>query len=244
MPPLKGQTAFITGGASGFGETIAVALAREGVNVVIGDLNPRVEPIAREQAERSGGIVQGLQLDVGNAEQVEQALATVVQRFGALHILGNIAGIYPRATALEMTPEQWDRTINTNLRGVFLCTHFALPYMLEQRYGRIVTMSSGTGVAGNARRSAYAASKAAVMAFTKSVAHEVFEYGITLNCIAPGITDTPMMRAGNTPEDIERALARTRRPLGKPEDALGPFFFFLSDGASMISGTTLFIRNP
>lgn len=244
MSNLRGQTAFITGGASGIGNAIATALAREGVNVVIGDINPEVEKVARETAERAGGTVKGLRLDVSNAEQVEQAIASVVQQFGALHILGNIAGIYKKLTALEMTPDQWDQTININLRSVYLGTHFALPYMIQQRYGRIISIASGIGVAGAARSSAYAASKAGLMAFTKSVSQEVYQYGVTINCIAPGITDTPLMRGANTPEEIEATVARSGRPVGRPEDPVGPFLFLVSEQASMISGVTLWMRNP
>lgn len=244
MPSLKGQTALITGGASGIGHAVAGGLAREGVNVVIGDVHPEVEQVARELAERVGGLVSGVRLDVTDAAQVEQVLDSVARQFGSLHILGNIAGIYQRRAVVDMTPADWDRTLNVNLRGAFLCTRYALPHMLRQRYGRIVSIASGLGVIGGATSSAYAASKAGLMAFTRSVAAEVYEAGIRVNCLAPGITDTPLMRGANTPEDIERAIARSGRPLGKPEDVVGPFLFLVSDAASTISGVTLWMKNP
>jgi NAD(P)-dependent dehydrogenase (short-subunit alcohol dehydrogenase family) len=244
MPTLEGRTAVITGGASGIGYAIAGGLAREGANVVIADIHPALEQSARELSERSGRAVIGMRMDVTDPAQVEQTMAAVVEQYGGLHILGNIAGIYKRHTVIEMTPSQWDQTLNINLRGVFLCTHFALPYMVRQGYGRIISIASGIAVLGGASGSAYAASKAGVIAFTKSVAGEVFEAGIRVNCLAPGITDTPLMRQANTPEDVERAVARSGRPLGKPEDVVGPFLFLLSDAASMMSGVTLWLKNP
>lgn len=241
---LEGQTAFITGGASGIGRAVATGLARERVNVVIGDISPDVEDIAREMADRSGGTVQGLHIDVSDATQVERAIALIVQQYGSIHILGNIAGTYPRLTAMEMSPDQWSRTIGVNLTGVFLCTHFALPCMVRQGYGRIISIASGLGVVGSARGSAYAASKAGLMAFTRSVASEVFEHNVTVNCIAPGITDTPLMRASNAPEEIDRYLARSGRPMGQPEDVVGSFLFLAGEAASVISGVTFWMRNP
>jgi len=114
-----------------------------------------------------------------------------------------------------MTAAEWDETLDANLKSAFLCTHFALPHMTGQRYGRIVSIASGLGVRGAARSSAYAASKAGLMAFSASVSLEVFDHGVTVNCIAPGLTDTPLMRNANTPEEIAATIAgETRRRRG------------------------------
>jgi 3-oxoacyl-[acyl-carrier protein] reductase len=236
---LREQIAFVTGGASGIGRAIAATLAREGARVAIGDVNPEVEKAARDI-----GAARGLRVDVTDSRQVQAAIDTVVRDLGGLHIVGNIAGIYRRAAVADMTDAQWDETLDANLKSVFLTTHFALRYMLPQRYGRIVSIASGLAVRGSARSSAYAASKAGLIAFTKSVAAEVFEQGVTVNCIAPGITDTPLMRNANTPEEIEGAVRSSGRPLARPEDAVAPFLFLISDAARTVSGVTLWMRNP
>ena len=233
------RRAFITGGASGIGRVIAAALARDGARVAIGDLNPKVDAVARDL-----GAAMGIRVDVTQPAQVDAAIRDVVRTLGGLDILGNVAGIYRRATVADMTPAQWDETLDANLKSAFLCTHFALPHMLRQRYGRVVSIASGLGVRGAARSSAYAASKAGLMAFTKSVALEVFDQGVTVNCISPGITDTPLMRDANAPGEIEATVARTGRPLGKPEDVVAPFLFLIGDAAESVSGVTLWMRNP
>jgi NAD(P)-dependent dehydrogenase (short-subunit alcohol dehydrogenase family) len=233
------QVAFITGGASGIGRAVAAALVAKGVRTIIGDLDPEVGTVASKL-----GAVRGIRLDVTDAGEVEATIGAIGREFGGLHILGNIAGIYRRAAVVDMTPAQWDETLNANLRSVFLCTRFALPRMIEQRYGRVISIASGLAVVGTPRGSAYAASKAGLIAFTKSAASEVFALGITVNCIAPGITDTPLMRNANSPEEIATAVSRSGRPLGKPEDAVAPFLFLLSEGASSVSGVTLWMKNP
>jgi len=235
----RDQVAFISGGASGIGRAVAAALAREGARVAIGDLNPEVEKVARDI-----GAAMGVRVDVTAAGEAETAIDDVARNLGGLHILGNIAGIYRKAAVAEMTPEQWDETLDANLRSVFLCTHFALRHMLRQRYGRIIGIASGIGVRGAARSSAYAASKAALMVFTKSVAAEVFDQGVTINCIAPGITDTPLMRNANSPEEIQAAVRSMGRPLGQPEDVVAPFLYLISDAAKNVSGVTMWLRNP
>jgi 3-oxoacyl-[acyl-carrier protein] reductase len=235
----RDQVAFITGGASGIGRAIATALARDGARVAIGDLNPEVEKVARDV-----GAAMGIRLDVTEPAQVETAIDDVARTLGGLHILGNVAGIYRKAAVAEMTPKQWNETLDANLTSVFLCTHFALRHMLRQRYGRIIGIASGIGVRGAARSSAYAASKAGLMVFTKSVAFEVFDQGVTVNCIAPGITDTPLMRTANTPEEIQAAVKHMGRPLGNPDDVVAPFLYLISDAAKNVSGVTLWLRNP
>lgn len=239
QPVLRDQVAFITGGASGIGRAIAAALAREGARVVIGDLNPEVEKAAREI-----GAARGIRMDVADSDQVEAAIDTVVRDLRALHILGNVAGIYRKAAVADMTAQQWDETLDANLRSAFLTTHFALRRMLPQRYGRIINIASGLAVRGAARSSAYAASKAGLIAFTKSVAFEVFDQGVTVNCIAPGITDTPLMRNANTTAEIESTVRSSGRPLAEPEDAVAPFLFLIGDAAKNVSGVTLWMRNP
>lgn len=235
----RDQVAFITGGASGIGRAIATALVRDGARVAIGDLHPEVEKAARDI-----GAALGIRVDVTDAAQVETAIDTVARTLGGVHILGNIAGIYRKGSVAEMTPEQWDETLDANLKSVFLCTHFALRHMLRQRYGRIVGIASGIGVRGGAQSSAYAASKAGLMVFTKSVAFEVFDQGVTVNCIAPGITDTPLMRNANTSEEIQAAVRHMGRPLGQPDDVVAPFLYLVSDAAKNVSGVTMWLRNP
>ena len=236
---VRDRVAFITGGASGIGRAIAAGLTREGARVVIGDIDAQADAVAREI-----GAAMSIRVDVTEAARVESAIEDIVRKLGGLHILGNVAGIYRRATVAEMTPKQWDETLDANLKSAFLCAHYALPHMLRQRYGRIISIASGLGVRGAPRSSAYAASKAGLMAFTKSLSVEVFDQGVSVNCIAPGITDTPLMRNANTPEEIQATVGRTGRPLGQPEDVVAPFLFLVSDAARTISGVTLWMRNP
>lgn len=235
----RDPVAFITGGASGIGRAIAAALVHEGARVAIGDIAPGIEAVARDI-----GAAMGIRVDVTEPLQVETAIEDVARTLGGLHVLGNVAGIYRRATVADMTPQQWDETLDANLKSAFLCTHFALPHMLRQRYGRIVSIASGLGVRGAARSSAYAASKAGLMAFSTSLSLEVFDQGVTVNCIAPGITETPLMRNANTPAEVQAAVARSGRPLGQAEDVVAPFLFLIGDGAQTMSGVTLWMRNP
>lgn len=236
---LQDQVAFVTGGASGIGRAVASALVSQGVRTVIGDLNPEVAAVAKDL-----GAARGLMLDVRKPEQVQQAIEAVKAEFGALHVLGNVAGTFIRAAVADLSTEQWDETLDTNLKGPFLCTRYALPVMIEQGYGRIISIASGYGVVGGAEGSAYAASKGGLMAFTKSAAAEVFKHGITINCIAPGITDTPLMRRTMAPQEIAGVVTRSGRPLGEPADVAGPFLFLMSDAAKTVSGITFWMKNP
>jgi 3-oxoacyl-[acyl-carrier protein] reductase len=223
---------------------VAVALAEAGVGVLIVDVHPRLNETVESIKRTSRGAVLGLRADVTVDADAQEAVRVAISEFGHLDVLANVAGIYKKRALLEMTVPEWDEMIAVNLRGVFLMTRHAVPQMVRQQYGRIVNIASGIGVRGQERASHYAASKAGVMAFTRSIAVELRAQNVMINCLAPGKTDTPGMRAAETPEEIEAAVARIGMPLGRPEDVVGPFMFLIGPGASVISGTTLWVRNP
>lgn len=244
MSDVAGRIALVTGGASGIGRALATALAANGAQVLIADRDPRVTEVAEGVAVETGGRIEGLALDVTNEREVEGTMGEVVRRFGRLEILANVAGIYRRRPLLEMSPADWDETIGVNLRGVFLCTRYAAPFMVEQRFGRIVNIASGLAVRGQPRTAHYAASKGGVMAFTTAVARELEADNVTINCIAPGFTDTPATRAAHTEQELAAAIARTGRPLGQPEEIAGTFLFLVGEAARTITGSTLWMRQP
>ena len=143
-----------------------------------------------------------------------------------------------------MSPEQWDETQDANVRSFFLCTRAALGTMLQQGDGRIIGLGSGIGVVGRPRSAAYAASKAALMAFTRAIAAEIGNCGVTINCISPGITESPMMRGANSDDEVRASIARTGRPVTDPSALVEPVMFLLSPASAAISGTTMWLRPP
>lgn len=196
MGKLDDRIAVITGAASGIGAGIAVAFAREGADVVVAD---RAEAAA---AEPVLGAIRGVgrealfvRTDVAQGESVDALAAEVQGRFGRADILVNNAGIFTEATVEDMTVEEWDKVLDTNLRGTFLCTRAFLPGMLERRSGRIINIASQLGQIGGAAVAHYCASKAGVIGLTKALAREVATRGVLVNAIAPGPIETPLLES-------------------------------------------------
>jgi 2-hydroxycyclohexanecarboxyl-CoA dehydrogenase len=230
-PRLGGRRALVTGGASGIGAAIAVRLAAEGADVVIGDID--VDG-ARKQAEAIGAT--GVRLDVTDPASAQ----VVVADAGPFDVLVNNAGIDHAGHFFgDVTPEQWRRILAVNLEGVFACTQAALPAMQQAGWGRIVNLSSEAGRMGAKGDAVYAATKAAVIAFTKSIAMENARYGITVNAVAPGPIETPLLRR-MPPKAVEIVTASTLlRRLGQPEEVAAAVAFLASEEASYITGETL-----
>lgn len=210
---LDGQTALVTGAARGIGRAIVSELAAMGANVVVNYVTSAqaAQELARE-VEGLGPKALVVQADVSDYEQVEGMIRQTIETFGRIDILVNNAGITHDKTLKNMSKAQWDEVVHVNLDSLFNCTRQVLPFMVEQKSGKIVNMSSFVGLGGNVGQANYAATKAGVIGFTKSIALEVARYGITVNAVCPGFTETDMLQS--VPEEIRRKLLE-RIPLGR-----------------------------
>jgi len=239
MSILEGRISVVTGASRGIGRVIAKALAAEGATVVLAARDAsRLEQAAAEIAG-AGGRVETLALDVAERASVEAVFAQVLARHGRIDHLVNNAGVTRDNLLIRMKDEEWQQVLATNLTGVFLCTQAVLRPMLKQRGGRIVNVTSVVGLTGNAGQANYAASKAGIVGFTKSVAREVASRGITVNAVAPGFIETDMT-AAMTEKAREAVLAAI--PMGKvgrPEDVAGAVVFLVSDAAAYVTGQVL-----
>lgn len=231
---LEGKTAIVTGGGSGIGRAIAQGLAAEGARVCVSDLNgDRAESVASELPMDSFAV----QCDVRDTAAIDSMVDEAVSRLGRLDILINNAGLAARGWVTNMPDEDWNAVMEINARGTFACSRAALKQMIPQRSGRIVNTASGAGLRPFPGAAVYGASKAAVISLTQSLAEEVARYGITVNAIGPGVTDTPFWRRFRTEEQIEQALAAGE--VGQPEDFVPIVVFLCSDEGGVHSGMML-----
>ncbi len=237
---LEGHVALVTGASRGIGRAIALRLATEGVKVAV-NYNSGAAPaqVLVDRIAAEGGEAEAIQADVSDETQVKAMVAQVRKKWNRLDILVNNAGIRRDRLLMRMTTQEWDDAINVNLRGAFFCTKAVLPAMVRQRRGRIINMSSVVGVAGNPGQANYAASKAALIGLTKSVAKEVARRNITANALAPGYILTGMVK--ELSEDLKaQVLARVpMNRLGVPEDVAGLVAFLCTDEASYITGQVI-----
>ena len=234
---LDGKVAIVTGGGSGIGRAIAIGLAGEGASVIVADINPEAAGSVASELGESGAEALSVTVDVSHSEQVDAMIKTAVDRFERIDILVNNAGRAARGFVSEMADDAWDSVIGVNLRGTFLCSRAALRHMIPQRSGRIINTASGLGLRGSAGGAAYGASKAGIINFTKSIAQEVARYGITVNAIAPGVTDTPLWRGFRSESDIKEAVESGR--VGAPEDFVPLVVFLCSEAGGIHSGITV-----
>ena len=239
---LANKTALVTGASRGIGRATALELAKAGAKVVVNYAGNRA---AAEEVvaliEAAGGQAFMVQADVGDSAAVDAMVKSVIERFGSIDILVNNAGITRDNLIMRMKEEDWDAVIHTNLKGIFNCTKVVTKLMMKQRYGRIVNMTSVVGVMGNAGQSNYAAAKAGVIGFTKSMAKELASRNITVNAVAPGYISTDM--TADLPDqakaDLQSQIPLQR--LGNPADVASAVLFLVSPGADYITGQTLHV---
>jgi 3-oxoacyl-[acyl-carrier protein] reductase len=236
---LADRVALVTGGAQGIGKAVALLLAQNGADIVVSDINlDKAEETAREvQALDRKALA--TKVDVATLGDVEKMVDTVLEQFGRVDILVNNAGITRDKLILRMTEEDWDAVLNINLKGTFNCTKAVVRHMSKQKYGKIVNIASVVGEMGNAAQANYAASKAGVIGFTKTIAREFAQRGINVNAIAPGYIETPMTDSlpDKVKEELKRLIPLDR--LGKPEDVAEAVLFLVSESANYITGHVL-----
>jgi len=239
---LANKTALVTGASRGIGRATALELAKAGAKIAVNYAGNRA---AAEEVvaliEAAGGQAFMVQADVGDTAAVDAMVKAVVERFGSIDILVNNAGITRDNLIMRMKEADWDAVIHTNLKGIFNCTKVVSKLMMKQRYGRIVNMTSVVGVMGNAGQSNYAAAKAGVIGFTKSMAKELASRNINVNAVAPGYISTDM--TAELPEQAKTEL-QTQIPLqrlGTPADVAAAVLFLVSPGADYITGQTLHV---
>ena len=236
MSEWDAKLALVTGGSRGIGRAIAAALAKRGVRVV---LTGRSEDRARKTAEELGSGSQGLAMDVSDREAVDRVIKSVLDKHERIDILVNNAGITRDNLLMRMKPEEWDTVMATNVNALYYCSQAVLWPMIRQRSGRVINMSSVVGLMGNAGQVNYAASKAAILGFTKALAREVASRNVTVNAIAPGYIETDMTRelAQGATEALHEAIPMKR--IGQPSDVAAAVLYLASEGASYVTGQVL-----
>ncbi|MDI7741628.1 3-oxoacyl-[acyl-carrier-protein] reductase [Lysinibacillus fusiformis] len=242
MGKLDGKTAIVTGASRGIGRAIALQLASEGANVVVNfsGSEQKASQVV-EEIQNLGSQAIAVQANISDSDSVQQLMNAAHEQFGSIDILVNNAGITRDNLLMRMKEDEWDDVINTNLKGVFLCTKAVTRQMMKQRAGRIINISSIVGVMGNAGQANYVAAKAGVIGLTKTTARELASRNILVNAIAPGFITTEMTET--LPEDVKSSML-TQIPLaklGKPEDIAKAVVFLASDDASYMTGQTLHI---
>ena len=242
MLKLDGKTAVVTGASRGIGSAIALQLAKEGARVVVNYSGSQVKAEAVvEQIIANGGEAIAVQGSVASADDVSALMAKTLEVFGSIDILVNNAGITRDNLLMRMKETDWDDVMNTNLKGVFLCTKAVTRQMMKQRAGRIINISSIVGVAGNAGQANYVAAKAGVIGLTKTTAKELASRNILVNAIAPGFITTEM--TAQLPEELKATMLEQipLARLGQPEDIAKAVVFLAGDDSKYITGQTLHI---
>jgi 3-oxoacyl-[acyl-carrier protein] reductase len=237
---FEGKTALVTGASRGIGRAIALRLAAEGANIVLNyRVNADAASTVAEEVRGSGAAVEVVQADVGVPADVERLVKTALDRFKRIDVLVNNAGITRDTLIMRMSEADWDSVMGTNLKSAFLVTKAAMRPMLRQHAGRIVNITSISGVMGNAGQANYSASKAGLIGFTRATAREVASRNITCNAVAAGVIDTEIW--AGVPEDMIATMLE-RIPLarkGTPEDVAEAVAFLASDAAAYITGQVL-----
>jgi 2-hydroxycyclohexanecarboxyl-CoA dehydrogenase len=236
---LNGKTAVVTGGASGIGKATAEAFAEAGAHVLIGDLDEQNGNAVAAAIRARGQGADFIRLDVSDLASIAAFKDAACKLRPQIDIVANVAGWGKIQPFMENTPEFWRKVMDVNLLGPVAMTHAFLPGMIERNSGKVVTVSSDAGRVGSLGETMYSGAKGGAIAFTKSLAREVARYGINVNCVCPGPTDTPLLRA--VPEKHQEAFVKATpmRRLAKPSEIADAILFFASDRASFITGQTI-----
>jgi len=239
---LRNKVAIVTGAADGIGKAIATVLAREGANVVVNDIDiEKAEEVVNE-IKKSGYQAIAVQADVSNAEEVQGMIEKTLSVLGTINILVNNAGICIYKSIEDTTERDFNKVMDVNLKGTFLCTKAVVKFMKKHRSGKIINIASEAAVAGSAVSSAiYAASKGGVIGFTRSLARQLGPYGINVNAVAPGWVDTSMTKLLPKKVKNDRIKQTPLRRIGTPEDIAKVVAFLASDAANFISGEVIIV---
>ncbi len=236
------RVALVTGGSRGIGREVSLRLAAAGHTVAV-NYRTRVDPATRlvRTIRAAGGVAEAFKADVSRSEEVEGLFVAVEERLGCPEVLVNNAGVTSDSLLVRLDEERWDRVMDVNLKSVYLCSKAALRGMLRARWGRIVSVASVAGISGNPGQTNYAASKAGVIAFSKSLSKEVGSRGITVNVVAPGFVETELT-AGLPERVVDRVLSATSlRRLGRPDEVASAIGYLASGEASYITGQVLVV---
>lgn len=236
------QVILVTGGSRGIGKAIAIKYAKNGYNVVLNYLSDStdVKGLTKE-FEENGAEVLCVKADVSKSDEVKELVEKAIQKFGRIDVLVNNAGITKDTLLMRMKEEDFDKVIDINLKGTFLVTKEVIPYMMKKRNGRIINLSSVVGVAGNAGQSNYAASKAGIIGFTKSLAKEVASRNIRANCVAPGFIETDMTSVLSDEIKANISSQIPMKRMGTVEDVANVVYFLGNEESSYITGQTIHI---
>lgn len=244
---LTNKVALVTGARRGMGRADALALAAQGAQVAVTDIDLAECQKVVDEIKSQGGTAIAFKLDVSDKNEVDQVFTEVVKQFGRLDILVNNAGVYSPKPALEITEEEWNQTINVNLKGQFLCAQRAAQEMAKNKWGRIINITSiasgqvGVGIMGGAH---YTASKGGIIGLTETLATEWASLGINVNAIGPGAIDTEMSRSTRMTKEQMQTFLDQNVPLkriGQPKEVAAMVVFLASDEASYITGSTFFV---
>jgi 3-oxoacyl-[acyl-carrier protein] reductase len=237
---LEGKVAIVTGGGRGLGEAICRSLAQEGAHIAVADLNLSDAEKAAAAIKKMGRKTVAVKVDVSLEKEVKEMVTKTLEALGTIDILVNNAGVCYQGTVAEMSEEAWDRVLDINLKGTFLCSREVMPSLKQKKWGKIVNLGSLAGQVGGLVVGAnYAVSKAGVICFTKSLAKELAPFGINVNCIAPGIIDTEMTRAFPREEMIKSIPLRK---LGEPQDVADAVLFLVSPESKYLTGQTISVN--
>jgi NAD(P)-dependent dehydrogenase (short-subunit alcohol dehydrogenase family) len=242
---FKGKVAFVTGAASGIGRATVIAFALEGATVVVADISDKGSHETANIIKEAGGLALAVKCDVSQTEDMKNCLGQTIETFGRFDFAFNNAGVEQKlALTADLAVEEWDRVVDTDMRGVFLCLKHEIPLMLKQGGGAIVNTSSGAGVKGFKAEAAYVAAKHGVVGLTKAAALDYAQSNIRINAVAPGIIDTSMIKrfSGGTPEGRQAMISQEPvGRMGQPEEIASAVLWLCSDAASFVTGHTMVV---